>query len=279
MDAANDTRDRIFGAANRLYEQAGHAAFPTVDAVRKAARVNMNDASAGMKEWRHAQLAHIAPVAVQVPDAIQLAAAAGLASLWKNAQDLANESLRAARVGWDAERAEADTVSKQIADAYEVQAVELASVQVAVARLTASVDQASMDLARSNAELAAAQRELVAARAAVERAEAQSVEIERRAADLRGELDHAHRDTTDARSELASVRQTHTQESEALRTSALVAHRAAQAAMDQMRAEVNQVREDAAALRGQFEAVKAQNIAMMQTVSTRKVHDNAKVAR
>ena len=55
MELTKDTRDRIFAAADSLYEQAGRAAFPTVDAVRKTAKVNMNDASAGMKEWRRAQ--------------------------------------------------------------------------------------------------------------------------------------------------------------------------------------------------------------------------------
>ena len=103
MELAKDTRDRIFAAADSLYEQAGRAAFPTVDAVRKVARVNMNDASAGMKEWRRAQTAQAAPVAVQVPEAVQQASSAALASLWKEAQELANESLRAAQAGWDAD--------------------------------------------------------------------------------------------------------------------------------------------------------------------------------
>ena len=35
MDIVKETRDRIFSAADSLYEQAGRAAFPTVDAVRK----------------------------------------------------------------------------------------------------------------------------------------------------------------------------------------------------------------------------------------------------
>ena len=112
MELAKDTRDRIFAAADSLYEQAGRAAFPTVDAVRKVARVNMNDASAGMKEWRRAQTAQAAPVAVKVPEAVQQASSAALASLWKEAQELANESLRAAQAGWDAERIEAETLNR-----------------------------------------------------------------------------------------------------------------------------------------------------------------------
>lgn len=45
--------------------------FPTVDAVRKHAKVNMNDASVGMKDWRRAQTAQVMTVAVQVLTAIQ----------------------------------------------------------------------------------------------------------------------------------------------------------------------------------------------------------------
>ena len=58
MELTKETRDRIYAAADALFEQNGRDAFPTVDAVRKAARVNMNDASSGMKEWRRAQAYH-----------------------------------------------------------------------------------------------------------------------------------------------------------------------------------------------------------------------------
>lgn len=47
MELASDTLARIFSAADSLFEEAGQSGFPTVDAVRKSARVNMNDASAG----------------------------------------------------------------------------------------------------------------------------------------------------------------------------------------------------------------------------------------
>ena len=38
MELATDTLDRIFAAADTLYDRAGRARFPTVDAVRKTAR-------------------------------------------------------------------------------------------------------------------------------------------------------------------------------------------------------------------------------------------------
>ena len=133
MELAKDSHDRIFAAVDALYDQGGRAGFPTVDAVRKTARVNMNDASTGMKQWRRAQMTQAGPVAVPVPESVQQATAIALAVLWRDAQELASESLRAAQTGWDAERAEADTLNKQMADAYEALAAELAAAQAVIA--------------------------------------------------------------------------------------------------------------------------------------------------
>lgn len=83
MEMSRETKDRIFAAANALYEQVGYDTFPTVDAVRKTARVNMNDASAGMKEWRRAQTVKATPVAVVVPEPVQQAATAAIAAIWQ----------------------------------------------------------------------------------------------------------------------------------------------------------------------------------------------------
>ncbi len=70
MELNKDIRDRILTAADALYQQAGRASFPTVDSVRKVAKVNMNDAASTMKEWRRAQTAQAAPVAITIPEAV-----------------------------------------------------------------------------------------------------------------------------------------------------------------------------------------------------------------
>ena len=129
MELNKDIRDRILTAADALYEQAGRTSFPTVDSVRKVAKVNMNDAAATMKEWRRAQTAQAAPVAITVPEAVHQLHSQALAALWQSAQNTANESLRAAQAGWEAERAEADTINKQLGDAYDGQGAELDAVQ------------------------------------------------------------------------------------------------------------------------------------------------------
>jgi hypothetical protein len=137
MELNRDIRDRILAAADALYDQAGRASFPTVDSVRKVAKVNMNDAATTMKEWRRAQTAQAAPVAITVPEAVHQLHSQALAALWQSAQNTANESLRAAQAGWEAERAEAETINKQLGDAYDAQAVELDAANRRIDELTA----------------------------------------------------------------------------------------------------------------------------------------------
>ena len=49
-----ELKDRITAAAQELYEQADCQRFPTVDAVRRHAKADMNSTSAVMREWRKA---------------------------------------------------------------------------------------------------------------------------------------------------------------------------------------------------------------------------------
>lgn len=290
MELTKDTRDRIFAAADLLYEQAGRAAFPTVDAVRKSARVNMNDASAGMKEWRRAQTAQAAPVAVQVPQVVMQASSAALAALWHEAQELANESLRAAQAGWDAERIEAETLNKQMADAYETQAVELQADQGRITELETASRQAADDAEAMRQQIEETRNALLGVQQRAAIAEQRAEEIERRASDLRTELDHAHQDAAQGRAELAGVRQAHAAEIEALRADLVSSQAKAEAAAekaataadvlraerDQARKDASTSREDAAKLRGQVEALQTQTAELMRALSDRQ--DNSKPA-
>jgi len=301
MELNKDTRDRIFAAADQLYDQTGRATFPTVDAVRKAARVNMNDASAGMKDWRRAQTAQAAPVAVQVPEAVQQVHGQALAALWQAAVDLANESLRAAQAGWEAERVESEALNKQLGDAYETQAAELEALQSRLTELD-GLHRATVEQSAAVAgELADTRGELATAKAAAERAEARSVEIERRAGELRAELDHAHQEAARLRGELAAAHQEATAASkqvDALRgelatvkakaeaeagahqeqrkAAAQEAARQAerftktQAERDEARQASAQAREEAAALRGELHAMKEQRRELLESLKPSK---------
>ena len=194
-----DVRERVISAAVDLYEQAGRERFPTVDAVRRLSRADMNAVSAVMKEWRQAQTTQAAPVAVAVPEAIQQANAAAVAALWLNATELANQSLRSAQAGWEKERIELDDMRAELANSYEAQAAEFETTKKQLADSEAKTAEQVQELA------AVRQREAEAINRA-ERAEARISEIEHRAADLRGELDRALAETERQRVELAEAR-------------------------------------------------------------------------
>ncbi|MFB9038024.1 DNA-binding protein [Xanthomonas arboricola] len=184
MDPSQDARDRIFKAADALYDQAGREVFPTVDAVRKAAKVNMNEASTVMKEWRRTQ-ARPAPAAVQVPETVQLAAGTAVGAIWQAAQEAANDALRAAQAGWEAERQEAEALSQQMADAYEAQALELEAAQARIAELDTAMQQAASAAVAHQAAFDQVRTELMDLQQRASTAEA-------RASELRTELDRAH---------------------------------------------------------------------------------------
>lgn len=212
-DIPADVRDRVIAAAADLFEQTGRETMPTVDAVRRAARVNMSAASAVMKEWRRAQTAQAAPVAVAVPEPVQQASNAVIVTIWQQAQELANESLRSAQTAWEAERVELDAMRQELAEAFEDQAAELDAAGLALeTEKTAAEKQAQ--------ELATVRQQLAEAVSRADKSDARIAEIEHRAADLRGELDRAHADADRLRAENAQTRQQAATEIETANTAA-----------------------------------------------------------
>jgi chromosome segregation ATPase len=291
----SDVRERIVSAANALYEQAGRETFPTVDQVRRAARVDMNAASAVMREWRRQQTAQAAPVAVTIPEVVQSAHNQALAALWMQAQELANESLRTAQTAWETERGELDAMRQEMATAYEAQASELEEVQGRAIQMQHAAEAAAE---AHRKELEGLRAELAAATTKAERAEARVAEIEKRADGLQIELTRAHHDADQVRSEIEALRRDSTAEIERLRSelasarakaeaaeethqaqrkaAASEAHRAAelltkaQAEREAARQQAGEAREAAAKLAGQLEAVQAQNAALLATLKPKK---------
>jgi len=293
-----DVRERVIAAAAELYQQAGRERFPTVDAVRRLSRADMNSVTVLMREWRQSQTTQAAPVAVMIPDAVQQANAAAVAAMWTQATELANQSLRSAQAGWEAERQDLDDMRSELATGYEVQAAELEAVKGLLSENIAALDVAGKQLADSAAKLAAA----------VERAntgEARAVEIEHRAADLNAALveerkNHAtaikkaEQETADLRGQLAdsaaklaaavadlatakakagASEQSHQEQRKlaAQETHRVTEHMAKlEAERDAARKESGAAREEAANLRGQNEAMKSQNSDLMKTLGKTK---------
>lgn len=258
MDMPKETRDRIYNAANKLYEEAGRAAFPTVDVVRKMAKVNMNDASAVMKEWRHAQTAQAVPVAVLIPDAIQAAANASLSVLWQKAVDLANESLRAAQAGWEVERLEADALSIELGNAYDTQSDELTKSLEENERLRQEISGLMLAKAAIESRTVEVERQLSAANAGTDRAEARAIEIELRAQELRTELNHAHSESAELRLELADVRRATAADMEVMRGAHRTMQEKFEAAAEKTANLLDLARSELVSTKGKAEAVQAE---------------------
>lgn len=276
VQMSKEVRDRIFAAADDLYEQGGREGFPTVDAVRKTARVNMNDASAAMKEWRRSQTSQASPLAVQVPESVMQAAQSFVGSLWAQAQELANESLRAAQAGWESERDELDVMRQELADAYESQAAELEQAATRLAELEKSEAAARADVAELRAKVAEVGERAATseARAGELRTELDQLRAERDKAldavkmaqaehkvelkELRSERDRLTVDLSKAEALLQSERD---QFSEARKQTAQEVARQAerytklQADLDTARKESRASSEEAAQLRGRVEAL------------------------
>jgi colicin import membrane protein len=275
-----EVRERIIEAATKLYEQGDKATFPTVDAVRRAARVDMNAASSVMKDWRRSQTAQAAPVVVAVPEGVQQAGTAALAAVWTHAQDQANESLRAAQSAWESERAELDTMRQELADAFEGQARELEAAQAIIEQLRTELANAQASIEREAQENGRLKLENQGLRAEGEKTVARMEEIEHRATDLRTELDHAHAEVERVRTDLTEVRKTAAAEiaatnkrADAASNELAKAHARTEAQAEQMsrahaeRDEARKIAADAreagAKLIGQLEATQAQNAALL----------------
>ncbi|WP_027468782.1 DNA-binding protein [Deefgea rivuli] len=198
MDIDQAIRERVLVAAKALYEESGRVDFPTVAAVRSKAGVDMNAASVVMKEWRRLQTTTAAPVEVVVPPAVLQAAQVLVANLWKDAQDLANESLLAAQSGWDAERAEAETLRSQLSEAFEGVLAEFEALQAQLADCEKALDDAQLLIQHEQT----ANRELQSEKSALQSVYgteiARNEELERRIVDLRAELDRTHMDKQSA---------------------------------------------------------------------------------
>lgn len=205
METSVGIRDRIFAAADSLYAESGRRNFPTVDAVRKRAQVNMNDASTCMKEWRRAQTSTVTAVPAQLPPALQESCLAALAALWKEATDVANDTLRTAQAGWELERTDIEVLSRQMAEACDLQAVELEVAHAEVTSLKARMDEMSSELINIRMSQAAAERYSERATQAKDAAEAKVLEVGQRVEEMRGERDTARNELAALRAELAGL--------------------------------------------------------------------------
>ena len=191
-DIPSDTMKRITSAADQLFEEGGRQAFPNVDAVRRKARVNMNDASSVMRVWRRTQTAAAAPLTTAIPIAVQDASQSLVVNLWKAATTAANASLEAAQAGWELERREAETSREQLATALDCQTEELTEAHRLIEKLEHDLSRHSGELNAAKVDKNLIQQKLFAAEASATTSAARAEEIAKRADILKIELEKVH---------------------------------------------------------------------------------------
>lgn len=270
MKTVNEAFNRIFFEADVLYEQAGRLAFPTVDAVRKAARVNMNDASSAMREWRRLQMVRAMPQPVPVPDSLRQSHDVALVALWGEAREVADQLLTAERQAWVAERAEVETLNKQLADAFEAQGMELDSARSEGKCALEQVERLTNEKSAMLREFDKLRGAVDAANAAAARADVRAEENMRRAEKLRVELDHVHRSAADMQAGLQRTSEAHALALMELKDELMSEHARLQRGWDEEKQHGVLAREAAAELRGQVDLLRTQCADLMRAAADRR---------
>lgn len=255
MDTSPSVRDRINTAADALYEESGRRTMPTVDAVRKLAKVNINDASTCMREWRHARSAPAEVRQAHLPEPLQLSCVTALRALWVEAVNLSGETLRMAQAGWDAERADAEALNEQIGSACAALEDELLTTKTQLEsqkEINAKLNE-QLDVSQSRA--AEAEHSVVELRIAASHLEARLMEIGRRTDDLRQALEQAHATYIASLSEQSTSLRVQREEIVALRNGLELARQKAEASAVAMREELRMAVEETARLRGSLDAI------------------------
>jgi colicin import membrane protein len=283
MDINPEIRERILNAAQQLFEAAGRLELPTVDAVRRLSKTNMNDASAVMKEWRRLQIVSASAAVVSVPDRVQQASQSALSALWNEAQELANEALHVAQTAWDAERAEAEKLRVELSSAFETQGAELEALRLKLAEVEKAASAAAAAAERSRMESA---QQVAALTDQAHTASARAQEIEKRAEDLKTALMAAQASEQRLTAEIEAERRQHgvtREQSNAVSTELMTVKARAEAQAGVQLEQVERLkwveadlaaargaaataREETAQLRGQAEALQAQHAQLMKVL-------------
>ncbi|MBW3808185.1 KfrA protein [Aeromonas jandaei] len=218
MAVSLEVQERIIQAANSLNEQCPAGEYPTVEAVRQKSRAAMSAVVEVMKGWRESQRKQVQVVREPLPSVLQEQFNTLGQSLWETAQQLANESLDAARAGFEAEKSDLLQLSAEQSAAFELQALALDEAQAQIAAQAQQLlayEEVNQGLTRQLAELRQA---LQLAEQATALAVQRSEDTERRAVELRTELDHAHLEAEQAAATAQQVEDALRHDADQLRT-------------------------------------------------------------
>ncbi len=182
----SEVQERIFSAADELFEESDREKAPTVDQVRRLARVDMNAASAGMREWRRLRMNQGAQNAVVVPESIMQVAQQMVGALWSQSQALANQAFRDQQAAWESERAELELVHNELSAAYEVQESQIDEFRQAAEKATKDAQDV---IKKAENEVASLRQALNEALIRAERAEATAAALQVEVGSLKIEVE------------------------------------------------------------------------------------------
>jgi colicin import membrane protein len=231
MSISPAIRARIFNACDELYNAGGRTEFPTVDSVRRLAKVSMNDCCIGVKEWRKQQTSAPKPMGKPVPDQVQQASTSATAQLWAAAVEIAQGSLNAASAGWDQDRTDNEKLLQEACTSFERECAASESLRARLAEIEANANEAA---ASAEAEIAVARGAIAVLTEQASTATTRAGEIEKRADDLKSALTDAQ---ASARTQAANLDIERRQHAEAR---ALLENRSAELATAKARLEVEQ---------------------------------------
>lgn len=260
-----EARERITAAIEELYDGLGRAGtYPTVNAVRSKAKADMNACTAVLREWKRQQTAKPQPVAVEVPEDVRHAHLEAVAIIWSAALDVANAHLRAAEARWEQERQDAETMRRELSDAYDSMAVELD-------QLREEHDQMKAHRLGLEQERAALTEDLAKRREALAQQQTRAEAGERRIEDLKGELQKAHQQIEQLHQDIGTQQDSHAAELQALQAASAAKQEqltdqvatlqerlsARTEQRDALQGELNAAKEDLASVRGSLQSLQA----------------------
>ena len=140
-DIAPEIIRRISDAADQLFNEGGHDAVPSVDAVRRRARANMNHASLVMRTWRQQLKAQPGPTEELMPESLRHVGNQLMLDIWREATKTANTNLASAKAAWEEGRGELEEFRRQLSSAFDAQSRELQEATNALASLRTESDE------------------------------------------------------------------------------------------------------------------------------------------
>lgn len=184
-----------------------------MDAVRKRAQVNMNDASEGMKIWRRQHKGQDEQVPKQIPEDVQPQLLAAMGPIWQVASSRAAEAIRKAREEWGLERQQAENLHQEVARAYDELERKLESVEEKLGSQLEENKALRDEVASLRNTLTKAERERTNALTEERETSIRNEGLESSCRVLQESLAHA-------RKELSTLRAAHTDELDRLRMQA-----------------------------------------------------------